>query len=112
MSLLTRGSVIAVSLLVGGCVTSMLGGGSDAADAKQGSSPTQTASAPAAPAAAPPTDQTWAGRDLPDYRTSSSRTAALSAEAMATTPAPQPQLSLTGSLVSYTHLTLPTKRIV
>ncbi len=96
MSLLTRGSVIAVSLLVGGCVTSMLGGGSDA-DAKQGSSPTQTASAPAAPAAAPATDQTWAGRDLPDYRTSSSRTAALSAEAMATTPAPQPQLSLTGS---------------
>ncbi|MET4699547.1 hypothetical protein ABIE65_002579 [Constrictibacter sp. MBR-5] len=97
MSLLTRGSVIAVSLLVGGCVTSMLGGGSDAADAKQGPSPAQTASAPATPAAAPATDQTWAGRDLPDYRTSSSRTAALSAEAMAATPAPQPQLSLTGS---------------
>lgn len=86
MSLLTRGSVIAVSLMVGGCVTSMLGGGSDAADAKTGTSPTRTETAAAAPAPAS-TDQAWAGRDLPDYRTTSAA-GTLSADAFATTPPP------------------------
>ncbi len=81
MSLLLRGSVLAVVLFAGGCVTSS---GGDSAAAKQ---PSETATtAAAAPAQTASADQAWAGRDLPDYNTATSRTAAASLDNLSSGP--------------------------
>lgn len=81
MSLLLRGSVLAVVLFAGGCVTSS---GGDSAAAKQ---PSETATtAAAAPAQTVSADQAWAGRDLPDYNTATSRTAAASLDNLSSGP--------------------------